>query len=96
MADIIELVNERLSKDGQVLILKALFIREVGARKLAECEQLSNLRALDLTQNAIGDDGVKAIAESPHFGKVRTLNLKSNGITDKGAEFLANSTTLKS
>ena len=46
-----ELIRDRLSPDGQVLSLKAQFIREVGAKALAKKEELKNLRALDLTQN---------------------------------------------
>ena len=95
MADIIQLIKDRMSKDGQILSLKAQFIRELGAQKLSECDLISNLRSLDLAQNDIGDDGVKAIAESPHLSNLRTLNLKSNHITDMGAEYLANSKTLK-
>ena len=90
-----ELIRERLSPDGQVLSLKAQFIREVGAKALAQKEELKNLRALDLTQNDIGDEGAKAIAESEIFSNLRTLNLKSNRIGDDGAFYLANSKTLK-
>lgn len=94
MADIERLIRDNLSKDGQILNLKAKFIREVGARELAK-EELSSLRALDLSQNDIGDEGVKAIAESPVFSNLRQLNLKSNQITDQGAEYLANSSILE-
>ena len=38
MPDVEEIVKERISKDGQILSLKAKFIRELGAKKLAECE----------------------------------------------------------
>ena len=41
-----ELIRDRLSPDGQVLSLKAQFIREVGAKALAQKEELKNLRAL--------------------------------------------------
>ena len=58
MADIKKLIKTHLSKDGQVLNLKAKYIREVGAKELAQCEELSTLRALDLSQNDIGDVGV--------------------------------------
>ena len=88
MADIKKLIKTHLSKDGQVLNLKAKYIREVGAKELAQCEELSTLRALDLSQNDIGDEGVKAVAESPVFSNLRTLNLKSNRITDVGLNFL--------
>ena len=90
-----ELIRDRLSPDGQVLSLKAQFIREVGAKALAQKEELRNLRALDLTQNDIGDEGVKAIAESEVLSNLTTLNLKSNRIGDEGARYLANSKTLK-
>ena len=35
-----ELIRDRLSPDGQVLNLKAQFIREVGAKALAQKEEL--------------------------------------------------------
>jgi len=85
-----------VSKDGQILSLKAKYIREVGAKALAQRDDLSKLRALDLSQNDIGDEGVRAIAESPVFSNLRQLNLKSNQITDTGAGYLANSATLTS
>ena len=62
-----DLIRDRLSPDGQVLSLKAQFIREVGAKALAKKEELKNLRALDLTQNDIGDEGVKWISQSQNF-----------------------------
>ena len=83
-----------MSKDGQILNLKARFIREVGAIELAQCEELINVRSLNLAQNDIGDKGVKAIAESTILANLRSLNLKSNSIGDEGARILAESTTL--
>ena len=38
-------------------------------------EELKEVRAMDLSQNGIGDEGVKAIAESNVFGNLRNLNL---------------------
>ena len=64
MPNIDELIRDRLSKDGQVLNLKAQFLREVGAIELVQKESLKELRALDLSQNGIGDEGVKALAQS--------------------------------
>ena len=64
MANLEELIRDRLSKDGQVLSLKAQFLREVGAKELAQHETMKEIRALDLSQNSIGDEGVKASAES--------------------------------
>ncbi|MBT5763749.1 MAG: hypothetical protein HOI59_07785, partial [Nitrospina sp.] len=50
MPNIDELIRDRLSKDGQVLNLKAQFLREVGAIELAQKEGLKEVRALDLSQ----------------------------------------------
>ena len=63
MPNIDDLIREKLSSDGQVLNLKAQFLREVGAKELAKREELKNVRSMDLSQNGIGDEGVKAIAE---------------------------------
>ena len=67
MSKVDDLIRDRLSKDGEVLSLKAQFLREVGAKELAEDETMNGVRALDLSQNSIGDEGVKAIAESALF-----------------------------
>jgi len=64
MADIKKLIKMCLSKDGQILNLKAKYIREAGAKELAQCEELANVRAMDLSQNDIGDTGVKANADN--------------------------------
>ena len=40
MANIDELVRDKLSKDGQVLNLKAQFLREVGVKELVKNEGL--------------------------------------------------------
>ena len=62
MPNIDDLIRDKLSNDGQVLNLKAAFLREVGAKELAKREELKEVRALDLSQNGIGDEGVRAIA----------------------------------
>ena len=74
MPNLDELIRDKLSKDGQVINLKAQFLREVGAKELACREELKEVRAMDLSQNGIGDEGVKAIAESNVFGNLRNLN----------------------
>ncbi|HCG73873.1 MAG TPA: hypothetical protein DE038_11310, partial [Nitrospina sp.] len=81
MPNLDDLIRDHLSKDGQVLNLKAKFLREVGAKELAKREDLKEVRAMDLSQNGIGDEGVKAIAESEVFVHLRNLNLASNLIT---------------
>ena len=77
MPNIDELIRDRLSKDGQVLNLKAQFLREVGAIELVQKESLKEVRALDLSQNGIGDEGVKALAQSTVLVNLRNLNLAS-------------------
>ena len=47
MPNIDDLIRDKLSKDGQVLNLKAAFLREVGAKELAKREELKEVRALD-------------------------------------------------
>ena len=75
MSKVDDLIRDRLSKDGEVLSLKAQFLREVGAKELAENETMKGVRALDLSQNSIGDEGVKAIAKSALFVNLRTCLL---------------------
>ena len=48
MPNIDDLIRDKLSKDGQVLNLKAAFLREVGAKELAKREELKEVRALDI------------------------------------------------
>ena len=48
MPNIDDLIRDKLSKDGQVLNLKAQFLREVGVKELAKREELKEVRALDL------------------------------------------------
>ena len=76
MADIKKLIKTHLSKDGQVLNLKAKYIREVGAKELAQCEELSTLRALDLSQNDIGDEGIKAVLDTNCLVNPKTLGFE--------------------
>ena len=59
MPNIGDLIRDKLSSDGQVLNLKAQFLREVGAKELANREELKNVRSMDLSQNGIGDEGVR-------------------------------------
>ena len=53
MPNIDELIRDKLSKDGQVINLKAQFLREVGAKELACREELKEVRAMDLSQNCL-------------------------------------------
>ena len=43
MPNIDDLIRDKLSSDGQVLNLKAQFLREVGAKELAKKEELKNV-----------------------------------------------------
>ena len=43
MPNLDDLIRDHLSKDGQVLNLKAKFLREVGAKELAKREDLKEI-----------------------------------------------------
>lgn len=55
-----------------------------GARVLAACPLLANLKVLRLSNCGIGDDGARALAESPHLNNLTTLDLGYNPIGDAG------------
>jgi hypothetical protein len=61
------------------LILHACWIRDAGARALAESPYLSRLQRLDLASNGIGDDGATALAESPSLANLEMLDLSWRG-----------------
>ncbi len=55
-----------------------------GARVLAACPHLAELRTLRLVGCGIGDDGIRALAESPHLNQLVTLEVVNNPIGDPG------------
>ena len=59
-------------------------IHAVGVTALADSPHLTELVALDLAHNAIGDAGLRALAGWPKLRQFRRLNLSDNGIGDIG------------
>uniref|UniRef100_A0A671MME5 Si:dkey-23k10.2 n=1 Tax=Sinocyclocheilus anshuiensis TaxID=1608454 RepID=A0A671MME5_9TELE len=67
-----------------------------GALALALTSNLSQLKELNLSNNAIGDSGLKLLSDalqSPHC-KLQTLGLNDCGITDEGCDALISALTL--
>jgi uncharacterized protein (TIGR02996 family) len=58
------------------------------ARALAELPFLSQLRTLDLVQQAIDHDGLRVLAASPHLTRLTTLNLEGNFLGREGVRSL--------
>ncbi len=62
-----------------------------GARALAECEGLSELRELVLHRNILGDKGAEMIAASTYLSRLEVLGLRENQIGDRGAVLIGKS-----
>jgi len=72
---------------SQVIVLKYKFeyadynrIGPIGCRALSSCSTLTNLRALELSNNKIKDMGVKALITAK-FNDLQDLDLGDNAIT---------------
>lgn len=55
---------------------------------------LSQLQAIDLSNNPVGDAGLRALLNSPHLGKPRFLCLMHTQLSDDGAAALATAANL--
>jgi hypothetical protein len=62
-----------------------------AAEALARCEDLNELRVLDLGWNQIGPEGAQALATSRVLAQLERLNLYHNDIRDAGVAALAGS-----
>ena len=67
---------------------RALAALATGARALATSPYMTNLSALILVSNHIGDEGARAIAESPYLANLAELKPLDNRIGAAGVSAL--------
>jgi uncharacterized protein (TIGR02996 family) len=63
-------------------------------RTLANCPELAQVEALDLSRLYIGDAGLRTLLASPHLARLTSLNLRECYLTDRGIQALAASPLL--
>ena len=90
------MVRSELSKDGKTLDLTAAYLKEYGARDLANMEILKDLTKLELGTNLIGAKGMKYIGTSKYLTNLTSLNLFYNVIGNDGLKYLVMSDNLLS
>lgn len=92
----VEIVKAELSKDGKTLDITAVYLKEFGAKDLANMDFLEGLTTLEMGTNLIGPKGMKYIARSPYLKNLTSLNLFYNKIGNEGIKYLATSDNLLS
>jgi uncharacterized protein (TIGR02996 family) len=85
--DVYLIVRGRLSRLAE-LGLHDGSVTNVGAGELAGWAGGTNLLALNLSANRIGDAGAEALAESPHLAELQRLDLRRNPVTGIGVRRL--------
>ncbi len=90
------MVQSELSKDGRTLDLTAAYLKEYGARDLANMEALKDLNKLELGTNLIGPRGMKFLGASKHLTNLTSLNLFYNVLGNEGIKYLTVSDNLLS
>lgn len=91
-----EMVRSEISKDGKTLDLTAYYLKELGAKDLANMEILRDLSTLELGTNLIGSKGAKYLAQSKCLVNLTSLNLFYNAIGNEGVKYIAISDNLLS
>ena len=91
-----EAVEAELSKDGKTLDMTAAYLKEYGAKDIANMDILKDLTTLELGTNMMGPKGVKYLAQSKVLTNLTTLNLFYNKIGNEGVKYLAVSDNLLS
>ncbi len=92
----LEMVKSEISKDGKSLDLTACYIKELGAKDLANMELLRELNTLELGTNLIGAKGAKYLSQSKCLVNLTSLNLFYNAIGNDGIKYIAISDNLLS
>ena len=89
----------RLAASPHLTGLEALHLEHCGlgpaaANSLAAA-RLTRLRALDLSENFLGDDGIERLAAAPFLERFTALDLTAVGMGDAGAQRLAECPSLR-
>ncbi|PIQ95747.1 MAG: hypothetical protein COV67_13230 [Nitrospinae bacterium CG11_big_fil_rev_8_21_14_0_20_56_8] len=92
----VRVVRSNLSKDGKTLDLTACYLKEYGAKDVANMDFLEELTTLEMGTNLIGTRGAKYLATSPYLKNLTSLNLFYNALGNDGVKFLAVSDNLLS
>ena len=92
----VAMVKSELSKDGKTLDLTAAYLKEYGAKDIANMDFLEELHTLELGTNLMGPKGVKHIAKSRYLTNLKSLNLFYNSIGNEGINYLSVSNNLLS
>jgi uncharacterized protein (TIGR02996 family) len=71
-----------------------LSVEPVSMASLADCQHLSRLQSLDLSENQLESSDVRALVVSEHLTNLLNLDLSHNRIGDSGVRALAASTLL--
>ncbi len=90
------LVRANLSKDGKTLDLTACYLKEYGAKDVAEFDYLKELTNLQFGTNLCGPKGARHLAQSKTLTNLTTLNLFYNSIDNDGCKHIAVSDNLQS
>ena len=92
----VALAKSELSKDGKTLDLTAAYLKEYGAKDIANMDFLEGLQTLELGTNMMGAKGAKYIAQSKYLVNLKSLNLFYNALGNEGVKYLAVSDNLLS
>jgi Ran GTPase-activating protein (RanGAP) involved in mRNA processing and transport len=90
------IVRDNLSKDGKTLEMTAAYLKEYGAKDVANFEFLKDLTSLEFGTNLIGPAGAKYLAQSTVLTNLTSLNLFYNSIGNEGVKYIAVSDNLQS
>jgi len=94
--DNVEIVKGELSSDGKTLDLTAAYLKELGAKDLANMDFLEPLTTLEMGTNLIGPQGMKHLCRSKYLVNLTSLNLFYNKIGNEGLKYLVTSDNLLS
>ncbi len=90
------LVKSELSKDGKTLDLTAAYLKEYGAKDIANMDFLEELSVLELGTNLIGAKGARYLSQSKYLVNLKSLNLFYNSLGNEGVKYIAVSDNLLS
>ncbi|MCA9071847.1 MAG: hypothetical protein KDA84_23125, partial [Planctomycetaceae bacterium] len=66
-----KILNSPLLRQITALVIQQSYLGDEGAKLVAECPLLSNLRFLRFGSSGISSDGALALLKSPHLANVR-------------------------